>query len=163
MNASEAAVVDVQVACDDPDIPAEEEIASWVRRALAAGAESAAAHAELSVRLVDTMEIQTLNRDYRDKDRPTNVLSFPAGPIDGLPDDAALPLGDVVVCAAVVRQEAAEQGKMLAAHWAHMLVHGTLHLLGYDHETDVDAAQMEAIEKRILLQYGLSDPYGESL
>lgn len=118
--------------------------------------------AEVSVRLVDTGEIQALNRDYRDMDKVTNVLSFPAGEIAGLPDDTARALGDIVVCAAVVSEEAARQGKITAHHWAHLLVHGTLHLLGYDHETDPEAFEMERLETSILVSNGLADPYLKS-
>jgi probable rRNA maturation factor len=117
---------------------------------------------EVSVRIVDAEEVRTLNREYRDKDRATNVLSFPAGPLAGLPDDAPILLGDIVVCASVVDSEAAEQGKDVADHWAHMLVHGTLHLLGFDHEDDTEAAAMEALETQVLTQHGLPDPYGAS-
>jgi len=92
----------------------------------------------------------------------TNVLSFRAAAIKGLPADVAQVLGDIVICAAVVNNEAAEQGKAIDDHWAHMLVHGTLHLLGYDHETDDDAAEMEDIETRILTENGVADPYRES-
>jgi probable rRNA maturation factor len=113
----------------------------------------------VSVRVVDVDEMQTLNRDYRDKDKPTNVLSFPAGEIDGLPADEGSSLGDVVICAAIVRDEAAEQGKSLADHWGHMLVHGTLHLLGHDHLTDAEATEMEGLEVKILTSHGVADPY----
>jgi probable rRNA maturation factor len=113
----------------------------------------------MSVRLVDREEIRLLNRDYRQLDKVTNVLSFPAGEISGLPAEAAQLLGDVVVCAAVVCDEAAEQGKSVDAHWAHMLVHGTLHLLGYDHQSVADAAEMEGLEASILVANGLTDPY----
>jgi len=101
-----------------------------------------------------------LNRDYRGKDKPTNVLSFPAGQVAGLPDAEPVPLGDIVVCADVVSDEAATQEKAPADHWAHMLVHGTLHLLGFDHEDETDAATMEALETRILAAGGVADPYG---
>lgn len=117
---------------------------------------------EMSVRLVSREEIRLLNRDYRQQDRTTNVLSFPAGAISGLPPDAAPLLGDVVVCAAVVSEEAAEQGKSADDHWAHMLVHGTLHLLGYDHQSAAEAAEMEGLESSILTANGLADPYGTS-
>lgn len=106
--------------------------------------------------------MRSLNRDYRQKDKATNVLSFPAGAIEGLPAEAAPLLGDIVICAEVVSDEAAEQGKSTDDHWAHMLVHGTLHLLGYDHETDDDAAEMEGLEARILTVNGLRDPYVKS-
>ena len=152
--------VDVQNATDDNTAPEIPEIESWVARAVKA----TGIHrpAEVSVRIVDAREIHALNREYRDKDKPTNVLSFPAGEMAGLPADLPRPLGDLVICAGVVRAEAAEQGKPLADHWAHMLVHGTLHLLGYDHETDVEAGEMEALETRILSEFGVPDPYGAS-
>lgn len=150
--------VDVQRVSADTSIPADDVLADWVSRAI----ESAAAgmSAEVAVRIVDADEIRTMNREYRDKDRPTNVLSFPAGPIEGMPAAEPVPLGDVVVCAPIVRDEATAQGKPLVDHWAHMLVHGTLHLLGYDHAADDEAATMEALETRILLAAGVADPYG---
>jgi probable rRNA maturation factor len=153
-------LVDVQLGCDDDTIPELETVETWVARAV--GASSAPAATEVSVRVVDTEEIQNLNREYRGKDQPTNVLSFPAGPVAGLPPDAPVPLGDIVVCATVIRDEAAEQGKAVGDHWAHLLIHGTLHLLGYDHEADTEAAQMEALETHILARHGLADPYGAS-
>ena len=112
--------------------------------------------AELSLRLVDADEGQALNRDYRGKDYATNVLSFPAE----LPPGLKLPLlGDLVLCAPVVAREAAEQGKPLAAHYAHLTVHGVLHLLGYDHMAEAEAERMEAEERRILAGLGIADPY----
>ena len=105
--------------------------------------------------------MQQLNSEFREQDKPTNVLSFPAGEIEGLPSDADVPLGDIVVCAEVVRSEAKEQGKTAQAHWAHMVVHGTLHLLGFDHENDSDAARMEGLEIQILTDNGISNPYTE--
>lgn len=152
-------VVDVQVACNESDVPSARQIRSWVTRAVAGSGRTPAANAEISVRLVDREEIRLLNRDYRQLDKATNVLSFPAGVITGLPAEAAQLLGDVVICAAVVRDEAAEQGKAADEHWAHMLVHGTLHLLGYDHHTAAEAAEMEGLEARILTANGLTDPY----
>lgn len=154
-------LVDVQVACEDLDIPSAEEIETWVDRAVAGAGATFGGDTELSVRLVDTQEIRTLNRDYRQKDAVTNVLSFPAGSIKGLPIDNAVALGDIVLCAQVVSEQAAEQQKPVGAHWAHMLVHGTLHLLGYDHQTDADAAEMEGLETQILTDNGLADPYTE--
>jgi probable rRNA maturation factor len=152
-------IVDVQLACDDPDIPDAEKIREWVVSAIAAADAAAMDRSEVSVRVVDVEEMQTLNREYRDKDEPTNVLSFPAGEITGLPDDEGGVLGDVVICAAIVRDEAVEQNKALADHWRHMLVHGTLHLLGYDHMTDAEATEMEGLEVRILTSLGVADPY----
>jgi probable rRNA maturation factor len=116
-----------------------------------------AADGEVCIRVVDAAESHQLNHAYRGKDAPTNVLSFPAG-ID-LPD--ALVWGDVVVCVDVVEREAADQGKAFADHFAHMVVHGVLHLLGYDHETADEAAAMERLEIQILDGFGISDPYGE--
>jgi len=154
--------IDVQIACDDSGVPPAREIETWVARAVAESGKKIAGSAELSVRLVDREEIRSLNRDYRQKNAATNVLSFPAGPIEGLPDDAAQALGDIVVCASIVSEEAAVQQKAVADHWAHMLVHGTLHLLGFEHETDADTAEMEGLETRILTGNGLNDPYIES-
>ena len=152
--------VDVQNATDDDTAPETAEVESWVARAVrVSGADS---DAEVSVRIVDAGEIHALNREYRGKDKPTNVLSFPAGEVEGLPADVPRLLGDIVICAEVVRAEAVQQGKVAAEHWAHMLVHGTLHLLGHDHETDAEAAEMEALEARILSDFGIPDPYGET-
>ncbi len=111
---------------------------------------------ELSIRLVDADEGHWLNRQYRQRDYPTNVLSFPAE----LPAGVKLPLlGDLVICAPVVAREAHEQRKSLRDHHAHMTVHGTLHLLGHDHENDEDATRMESLERRILAELGITDPY----
>ena len=152
--------VDVQNATDDDTAPKTAEVESWVARTVnVVGVDR---HTEVSVRIVDASEIQALNREYRGKDKSTNVLSFPAGEVEGLPADVPRLLGDIVVCAEVVRTEAAEQGKDVADHWAHMLVHGTLHLLGHDHETDAEAVEMEALEARILSNFGVPDPYGET-
>mgnify|MGYP001574642686 FL=1 len=150
--------VDVQNATDDDTAPATTEVEPWVARAVSlAGVDGPA---EVSVRIVEAGEMHALNREYRGKDKPTNVLSFPAGEVEGLPADVPRLLGDIVICAEVVRAEAAEQGKDVADHWAHMLVHGTLHLLGHDHETDAEAVEMEALEARILSNFGVPDPYG---
>ncbi|MDP9140932.1 MAG: rRNA maturation RNase YbeY [Pseudomonadota bacterium] len=109
-----------------------------------------ARHGELTIRIVDVAESQTFNRDYRGKDKPTNVLSFQGeGEI----------LGDLVICAPVVASEAKAEGKLLRAHWAHMVVHGCLHLRGYDHEHDDEARRMEAREVRILGELGFDNPY----
>lgn len=159
MITQDSLAVDVQVACDDSDVPSKRRIEFWATRAVLASGKTLAAGAEMSVRVVDREEIRLLNRDYRQLDKVTNVLSFPAGGISGLPAEAPQLLGDVVICAAVVREEAAEQGKAVDAHWAHMLVHGTLHLLGFDHQTAADAAEMEGLEARILTANGLTDPY----
>lgn len=105
---------------------------------------------ELTIRIVGEAESRTLNRQYRGKDKPTNVLSF---------QGEAGVLGDLVICAPLVAREAAEQGKTARAHWAHLVVHGCLHLQGYDHEHEPDAKAMEAREIRILKRLGFADPY----
>jgi len=116
---------------------------------------------EVSIRIVDELESREMNLNYRSKDSSTNVLAFPSGlpEIEGWPEDTPVPLGDLVICAPVVEREAAEQGKDLAHHWRHMLVHGTLHLLGYDHQTDAQALKMESIEVKILDSGGVPNPY----
>ena len=150
-------LVDVFQACDENTIPAADVVENWI--ALAANEAGHSGDLEVSVRIVDADESRALNHEYRGKDKPTNVLSFPAGRIEGLPDDVPVQLGDIVVCASIVGEEAIEQDKAVADHWAHMLVHGTLHLMGYDHETDAEAAEMEALETQILMKSGLKDPY----
>ena len=153
--------VDVQFASDRP-VPAAATIEAWAQAVLGFAAPDRAAsrpadQGELCVRVVDKAESRRLNDQYRHKDAPTNVLSFPAG-ID-LPE--ALVWGDVLICAPVVEHEAAAQGKRYDDHFAHMVVHGVLHLLGYDHQTAGEAATMERLEIAILDGFGVSDPYGE--
>jgi len=109
---------------------------------------------ELTIRIVGPAESRGLNQRFRGKDKPTNVLSFPAAEGPGEKQ-----IGDLVVCASVVAEEAREQGKPLRAHWAHMIVHGCLHLAGYDHERDADAKVMEDKERKILRALGIPDPY----
>ena len=135
-------------------IPSPASFRRWVEAALR-GAKRLRP-AELSIRIVDTDEGRALNRDYRGKDYATNVLSFEAE----LPPALKLPLiGDMVICAPVVAREAAEQGKPERNHWAHLTVHGTLHLLGYDHIVEAEAEAMEALETHILAGLGIADPY----
>jgi len=149
--------LDIQSASSEP-VPAEDAIRCWIAAALAG--RTALEETEVSVRLVDSAEMSRLNETYRGKAGPTNVLSFPAD----LPEGLALPLlGDIVICAPVVRAEAATQGKSLNAHWAHMAVHGTLHLLGYDHNTEEEAATMEALESAILERLEYPCPYQNDL
>ena len=154
-------VIDVEIVSDDGTSPSIGEITDWVRRALDAVPQPPQ-DAELAVRVVDAEEMQSLNCEHRQKDVPTNVLSFPIGEIQGLPAAAGNFLGDIVVCASVVSREAAEQDKHLNDHWAHMLVHGTLHLLGYDHQIESEAAKMETLEQRVLAQHGVPNPYRAS-
>ena len=155
------AQVDVQITCDEVCIPDSDLLSEWAKCAIEAADHCAGT--EVSIRVVDAVEIQELNRKYRRIDKPTNVLSFPAGEIEGLPPNVEQALGDVVVCASVVRDESKQQGKVISDHWAHMIVHGTLHLLGFEHETDDQAVAMERLETHILTSIGVADPYGESL
>lgn len=135
-------------------LPAAVSLRRWVAAALAGARRRKPA--ELSIRVVDADEGRALNRHYRGKDYATNVLSFAAE----LPPGIDLPLlGDLVICAPVVAREAAEQGKPERNHWAHLTVHGVLHLLGHDHIADADAERMEALERRILAKLGMPDPY----
>lgn len=149
--------VEVQFACGGESVPAARDIRRWVRAALAAA--TAGGSPEVSVRIIDADESQRLNREFRGIDRPTNVLSFPCAPLAGLPPGEPRPLGDIAVCGAVVAREAAEQGKALRDHWAHMLVHGALHLLGFDHGTASEAREMETLETRVLAALDIDDPY----
>ena len=146
-------MLDLELQCASAAaVPAEAAFRRWAGAALA-GRRVAA---ELTIRVVDEAEGRSLNQDYRGRDYATNVLSFPVG----LPAGVELPiLGDLVICAPVVAREAAEQGKDESAHWAHLTVHGVLHLLGFDHETSVDAEVMEAAERKILASLGFPDPY----
>jgi probable rRNA maturation factor len=144
--------LDIQCESAEP-VPDESELRRWIGAALAGRRETGT---EISLRLVDEAEMSQLNQTWRGRQGPTNVLSFPAD----LPAELDLPLlGDIVVCVPVVRREAAEQAKPLEAHWAHMLVHGALHLLGYDHVSDDDAEVMEALESRILGTLNYPCPY----
>jgi probable rRNA maturation factor len=147
--------LEVQFASQHPDLPSEADIRAWVGAVLDGRAEPL----ELTIRVVDEDEGRSLNATYRGRDYATNVLSFPFEAPPGLD----LPvLGDIAICAPVVAAEAKEQGKTASAHWAHMVVHGTLHLLGYDHVEPADAEEMEALETSILGGLGFPAPYAES-
>jgi probable rRNA maturation factor len=139
----------VQYACKHEALPSRPQVRRWVSRALKA---TAPERAEVTVRFVEEEEGQALNRDFRGKDSPTNVLSFPYTPAPEL-------AGDLVLCLPVVLREAAEQGKTSEAHFAHMVVHGMLHLQAYDHDNDDDAEIMEDEEREILGELGYEDPY----
>ncbi|HUQ50761.1 MAG TPA: rRNA maturation RNase YbeY [Gammaproteobacteria bacterium] len=151
-----AVVVTVQNAAARAQVPTSAQVRKWARTALADDV-----HGELTVRIVGEGESADLNSRYRGKKGPTNVLSFRAEPPTAVAAEVegSLPFGDVVICADVVEREAREQGKPLAAHWAHMVVHGTLHLQGFDHERARDAAAMEACERALLAKLGFPDPY----
>jgi probable rRNA maturation factor len=138
--------------------PARSRMARWASAALGRQGEGR----EIAVRVVAARESRALNKLWRGKDKPTNVLSFPAPAQTkrGLPKDQSLPLGDLVICAQVVREEAARDGKPVEAHWAHMIVHGSLHLVGYDHELGRREQQrMERREISVLKRFGIGNPY----
>ena len=146
-------IIDLQIACEqETGLPTAEEIEQWATAAVQPQSDEV----EMTVRIVDEAESHELNLNYRGKDRPTNVLSFPFE----CPDEVELPLlGDLVICRQVVEREAQEQDKPLMAHWAHMVVHGSLHLLGYDHIEDDEAEEMESLETQIMIGLGFADPY----
>jgi probable rRNA maturation factor len=144
--------IDIQYAISAEGVPAQELLRDWVRLALSGRADNA----ELSVRIVDEAEITALNQQYRGKEYPTNVLSFPYEEMPGV--ESGL-LGDIIICAPVVAREAIEQSKPVESHWAHMVIHGALHLLGYDHHDAAGAGHMESLETRLLERLGFPDPY----
>ena len=146
----------VQYACNREGVPSRVDFRRWLR-----AAEPGAAR--ITVRIVDEEEGRELNRDYRGKDYATNVLTFAYDEGEDMPLPEGLPLmGDLVLCRQVVEREAAEQGKSVDAHYAHLSVHGMLHLQGFDHEIEAEAEEMEARERAILAELGISDPYLES-
>ncbi len=146
-------ILDLQLACaDTANLPSEADFQRWLDAAVLPFQEEA----EVTVRLVDEAESNQLNLTYRGKDKPTNVLSFPFE----CPPGVELPLlGDLIICRQVVEREASEQNKPLLAHWAHMVVHGSLHLLGYDHIDDDEAEEMEALEVEFMQALGYDNPY----
>lgn len=144
--------VDVQLAASHIPCPSETDIKHWIVNSL----NKLETQGNIVVRIVSEQEIQQLNHLYRKKNTPTNVLSFPCQlPLEFRENM----LGDIVICAKVLEKEAKDQHKSLQAHWAHMLIHGTLHLLGYDHENHDEALQMESLEIMLLQALGFSDPY----
>ncbi len=145
--------IDLQLACDSAELPSLELFQRWTDSALKMVTDKTF---ELTIRIVNVEESQQLNSQYRQKDKPTNVLSFPFEVPEGIVLNL---LGDLVVCAQVVEQEASEQSKALFDHWAHMIIHGCLHLLGYDHINDNDADEMEALEIKILAELSIDNPY----
>ena len=146
-------IIDLQIACEqETGLPTAEQIEQWATAAVQPQSDEV----EMTVRIVDEAESHALNLNYRGKDRPTNVLSFPFE----CPNEVELPLlGDLVICRQVVEREAQEQDKSVMAHWAHMVVHGSLHLLGYDHIEDDEAEEMESLETQIMTGLGFADPY----
>ncbi|ALU44366.1 MULTISPECIES: rRNA maturation RNase YbeY [Pseudoalteromonas] len=148
--------VDLQVACEFTNLPSAEQFQLWAEKALLAYKEEA----EVTIRIADEAESQELNSQYRGKDKPTNVLSFPFEAPPGI----ELPLvGDLIICPQVVFREAEEQEKTFHDHFAHMVVHGCLHLLGFDHINEQDADEMESLEKEFLADLGIADPYRDDV
>lgn len=146
-------LLDLQVASQDThNLPSQTDFQFWVDSILAAHTEPV----EITIRIVDLEESQYLNKTYRHKDKPTNVLSFP---FETIPEIDLPLLGDLVICKRVVEDESLLQNKELKSHWAHMVVHGCLHLLGYDHIENPDAEEMEHLETEIMCKMGFSDPY----
>ena len=145
--------LDLQLATEAANLPSEAQLRQWCELAL----RQRTAPSELTIRIVDEAEGRELNLTWRGKDYATNVLSFPAEIPEGLLDIPLL--GDLVICAQVVEREAGEQGKHLDAHWAHLTLHGCLHLLGFDHIDDDEAEEMEALERQLLAELGYPDPY----
>jgi len=150
-------MIEIQYAVQAANLPSTEELTRWAEAARAAGSGGAG---EITLRLVSAEEIQLLNHTYRGNDSTTNVLSFPFSMPEGLPAELeGAILGDIALCADVIASESQAQGKPLANHWAHMVVHGVLHLLGYDHITDDDAKVMETLEAKILATFAIANPY----
>jgi len=154
---------EIVINCEDDGWPAglEPGLRSAAEKVLFDWLRSDAETAELGITLTDDETVRTLNRDHRGQDKPTNVLSFPLAGADFAPEAPGAPLllGDVVLALGTVAREAAEQGKSLEAHAVHLVVHGVLHLLGHDHETDADAEAMERLEIGVLQALGLPNPY----
>ncbi|WP_353571309.1 rRNA maturation RNase YbeY [Candidatus Albibeggiatoa sp. nov. BB20] len=148
--------IDIQLVTEIQNLPTTEQFQLWVDTALKQANFESEPEPELTLRIVDEAEGRELNLTWRQKDYATNVLSFP---FEAPPDIPIALLGDIVVCANVVEKEASEQQKTLEAHWAHLIIHGVLHLLGYDHIEDAEAEQMENLEVHILQQLGYPNPY----
>lgn len=148
----------IQDACPSESKPSADDLRSWVGSAL-----NGDVRGELTLRIVSEAESAELNSRYRGAKGPTNVLAFPAQPDLPSEADELPPLGDLVVCAPVVAREAVSQGKPSEAHWAHIVIHGVLHLVGYDHDSEPQAERMEDRERALLEGFGVSDPYRERL
>jgi len=146
-------LVDIQVEDRSSEVPDERQLSGWIETIFSVLKRSPTA---LTIRIVDEEEMKELNRRYRGKNRSTNVLSFPFEPLPNVDVDL---LGDIVLCGTVVAREATTQKKSLMGHWAHMIVHGMLHLFGYHHETDYQAKRMEGVEQKLLARLGFSDLY----
>ena len=154
--------VDLQVACHVDSIPLKTEIHEWLEQAFQANERNTSRQCNVAVRIVAEDESRKLNKQFRHQNKATNVLAFPAAGPDGTTDlleNEIQALGDLVICGPLLEQEAEEQGKNPTDHWGHLLVHGMLHLLGYDHDSPSQAIEMETMEKRILADRGIDNPY----
>jgi probable rRNA maturation factor len=150
--------LEIQPATSTVNIPDDEQFRQWAE--VVPGGKSIPC--TLTIRIVDEQEARRLNREYRNRDYATNVLSFPSELPEGLPSEIRQSqLGDILICAPVVAREAREQGRTETDHWAHLTIHGILHLLGYDHLQHEEAVIMESLETKILAKLGISDPYSE--
>lgn len=149
-------LIDINVQTRATQLPDSKSIEQWAALAYNAALDAPASDAEVSLLLADDDVVRQLNAEYRGKDYATNVLSFPAD-IDAI--DGIRHLGDIIICPAVVEREAAEQNKPLTAHWAHLVLHGMLHLQGYDHIDKQEAERMETLEIKLLAQLGYKNPY----
>ena len=146
--------LDIQRMIFDSELPDDEQFESWVESALKMGGRED--DSQLAIRIVDADEGKKLNEQWRHKEGATNVLSFSMSGLDLIVPEL---LGDIVICAPVIAKEAAEQSKPLHTHWAHMVIHGVFHLLGYDHTIEADSEKMESLETKLMKQLGYPDPY----
>lgn len=146
--------ITIQYAADKKLAPAKALIATWAEQALAGNTDKT----DVTIRIVDSQEMAALNTTFRHKQGPTNVLSFPAALPEGISEEFPM-LGDIIICAEVVNREADEQHKSPQSHWAHMVIHGIFHLLGYDHVKDDEAEAMEKMEINVMRKLGFANPY----
>lgn len=151
--------VDLQVATGDAELPGGAEWSRWAGAAVDLAATDGSSAARMTVRIVGRDESRKLNKTYRHKDSATNVLAFPGTEKNALLAEDERELGDLVICLPIVYGEAAQQGKQPLAHMAHLVVHGTLHLIGFDHQDDISAERMERLETQIMRRLGFLDPY----
>ena len=151
---TETVAVQIQRASECDTVPTDDTLRAWITTAV-----DATRHGEMTLRIVAEAESADLNMRYRGHEGPTNVLAFPAEAVRFTMEGDLSPIGDLVVCAPLLAREAREQGKTAQAHWAHVVVHGSLHLVGYDHETNKQAQLMEARERELMATLGFPDPY----
>ncbi|NND65812.1 MAG: rRNA maturation RNase YbeY [Gammaproteobacteria bacterium] len=155
-SSNQPVVVELQVDIDDEDVPELIEMTQWASAGYAQAAAAADQSVQVVIKVVDAATMQSLNKQYRQQDKVTNVLSFP---LDVASDGDVRLLGDIAICAEKVVTEAKEQQKTLTAHWAHLVIHGVLHLMGFDHQCDNQAAEMESKEISALAVLGVDNPY----